>query len=70
MIDARQRVPESWKTMQKSVACSRQGSGGMDQLTVRCTTCCGGREGEIVENVEGRAMTVELTDEKDNFNKL
>ena len=40
------------------------------QLTVRCTTCCGGREGEIVENVEGRATTIELSDKKDNFNKL
>ena len=56
--------------MEKSVACSRRGSRGVDQLTVRCTTCCRGREGKIVENIKGRATTIELSDKKDNFSEL
>ena len=35
----------------------------MDQLTVRCM-CCRGREGKVVENVEGKAMIIELSDKK------
>ena len=42
----------------------------MDQLTVRCTTCCREREGKIVENIKRRATTIELSDKKDNFNEL